>query len=378
MFLYNVHAPNKTFALTYKEGESQSKLFSRIWAKAGLDPDQKSKTGLVYEFEGSRWSLDDDDDLQILHSRFPPTSTPSATLHLQPPAGSQGPQLTHFAASPPAYSTAGSTKPKKSPAKSKKPAAAPSVAISEAGKPSTKPNGSALGHGSPSKTHATIPAVPSPSVTPHHSTHLAPPVNTGRYTTGPGAASVSGGAGIRSVSGATSVRGGRAKSVGAASTRSRRSKWGDDDAEPLGVVKRRAWEEFHNNNGVRTVVGKVGDTPNVRMLLKSGYRHVYVSRDFAIRAKLVPKKFALGAGYTGLRSIGQIPITVGSRTALHTAYISEEPHFDVILGRAWIEKMAIKIDPLDQTVLTYMDTGEPIACDVVVLKNDKGDIITIT
>lgn len=90
--------------------------------------------------------------------------------------------------------------------------------------------------------------------------------------------------------------------------------------------------------------------------------------------------------------------------------MTEENKFDVILGRAWIEKMGVKwvfillifiilffqppltwpfplhtlppqknrIDPLDQTVLTYMDTGEPIACDVVVLKDEKGDIITIT
>lgn len=42
------------------------------------------------------------------------------------------------------------------------------------------------------------------------------------------------------------------------------------------------------------------------------------------------------------------------------------------------KKKKNRIDPLDQTVLTYMDTGEPIACDVVVLKDEKGDIITIT
>lgn len=58
--------------------------------------------------------------------------------------------------------------------------------------------------------------------------------------------------------------------------------------------------------------------------------------------------------------------------------LSEEPHFDVILGRAWIEKMNIKVDPLDQTLLTYMDSGEVIPCDLVVLRDSKGEIITVT
>lgn len=80
----------------------------------------------------------------------------------------------------------------------------------------------------------------------------------------------------------------------ARSTYSRRSKWGDDDAEPLGDVKRREFEAFHANNGVRTVVGKVGNVQNVRMLLKAGHRHIYLSRVFAIRHGLIPKKVCGG------------------------------------------------------------------------------------
>jgi len=48
------------------------------------------------------------------------------------------------------------------------------------------------------------------------------------------------------------------------------------------------------------------------------------------------------SGYTGLKSLGNIPITVGSRTGLQPALISEEQHFDVVLGRSWLEKMVIK------------------------------------
>lgn len=37
-----------------------------------------------------------------------------------------------------------------------------------------------------------------------------------------------------------------------------------------------------------------------------------------------------------------------------------------------------RVDPLDQTLLTYMSTGEVIPCDLVVLRDAKGEIITIT
>lgn len=49
-----------------------------------------------------------------------------------------------------------------------------------------------------------------------------------------------------------------------------------------------------------------------------------------------------GAGYTGLKSIGSVTITVAGKTARHPAMVSEEAHFDVTLGRAWVEKMNVK------------------------------------
>ncbi|KAK8844552.1 hypothetical protein IAR55_006399 [Kwoniella newhampshirensis] len=360
MFIYNIHAPHKTFALSSKDGESRSDLFGRIWAKSGLNKDQQDGSGLVYEFEGDRWSLDDDDDLQILLSRFPPSSTPSATLHLTTPQAHAHFAKSPSSAAPPAYSTPASKTKAKS-VKSKSSAASTSA--------NTKAN---------CKSHSGI--VPGAG-----SKDLGSPIMGGGGPTGSNTngnanveVNISGNGETKTVIGGTapSLKG-KAKSV--MSSKSRRSKWGDDDAEPMGDVHKRMWEEFHNNNGVRTVIGKVGKVENVRMLLKSGYRHVYVSRDFAVKNKLVQKNFGMGSfGYTGLKAIGSIPITVGTRTESHPAYISEENHFDVILGRTWLEKMAIKIDPLDQTALTYMDSGEAIACDLVVLKDAKGNVITIT
>lgn len=54
-------------------------------------------------------------------------------------------------------------------------------------------------------------------------------------------------------------------------------------------------------------------------------------------------QYAMGAaGYTGLKTLGPISITVGSKTATHPAFICEEEHFDIVLGRTWMEKMKIK------------------------------------
>ena len=38
----------------------------------------------------------------------------------------------------------------------------------------------------------------------------------------------------------------------------------------------------------------------------------------------------------------------------------------------------LRVDPLDQTALTYKDDGEAIPCDLVVLKDENGNVITVT
>ncbi len=106
---------------------------------------------------------------------------------------------------------------------------------------------------------------------------------------------------------------------------------------------KKEFERFHGENGVRTIIGSIGPVNNggcrscalallfplrvltrtvpcrsrtlwglclpcacaVRMLLKSGYRHVYISRKFAIQNGFIPRDAAPGHyGYTGLVKYG--------------------------------------------------------------------------
>ena len=193
----------------------------------------------------------------------------------------------------------------------------------------------------------------------------------------------------------------------------------------------------------------------VRMLLKSGYRHVYISRKFAIKHGFIPVDAVPGNyGYGGLVNIGLWPITLtpsSSQPNLHAAgyqrpdafpppsptpshtpfsspripapgpslpsmlgqgktrnnrkkqqrgtedmtpgpnnsqtvsktvevqvYLSEEPHFDVVLGRSFFEKRQIRTTAVDLTDVVCLDTGEKIECELVILKDGRGEIVTVT
>jgi len=137
--------------------------------------------------------------------------------------------------------------------------------------------------------------------------------------------------------------------------------------------------KFHTENGVRTITGSIGPVSEVRMLLKKGYRHVYISRAFAMKHGFIPKDSAPGLyGYGGLVNIGQWPITVGKTKTVHPVYLSEETHFECILGRSFMERRQIKTDPLDPTNIICMDTGEKIDCELVIIRDGKGEIVTVT
>lgn len=196
----------------------------------------------------------------------------------------------------------------------------------------------------------------------------------------------------------------------------------------------------------------------VRMLLKPSYRHVYMSRKFAIKHSFVPGDAAPGNyGYGGLVTIGKWPITLvpslsqpprltalqrptaldswsqslgtpnpspqqlaasriprtpvtttpntngsGTRsirrakqpthesidsqqtaasdkkTVTVDVYLSEEPHFDIVLGRSFFEKRQIKLSSVDPTDVVCLDTGEKIECELVILKDGRGEIVTVT
>lgn len=142
---------------------------------------------------------------------------------------------------------------------------------------------------------------------------------------------------------------------------------------------KQEFERFQSEHGVRTVIGNIGPVKQVRMLLRSGYRHVYISRRFAIQHGFIPADAAPGHyGYGGLVSIGKWPITVGRTKTTHTVYLSEESHFDVVLGRSFVESRQVKFDPVDPTDVVCMDTGEKIDCELVILKDGKGQIVTVT
>ncbi|KZO97939.1 hypothetical protein CALVIDRAFT_562817 [Calocera viscosa TUFC12733] len=115
------------------------------------------------------------------------------------------------------------------------------------------------------------------------------------------------------------------------------------------------------------------------MLLKKGYRHVYLSRSFARAHGFIPASTAPGKfGYSGLVSLGQWPITLGARTVSCPVYLSEEAHFDVVLGRSFWEKRGIRIDTGDVTAVWCGDSGEKVECDVVVVRDGRGEIVTVT
>ena len=59
-------------------------------------------------------------------------------------------------------------------------------------------------------------------------------------------------------------------------------------------------------------------------------------------------------------------------------YLSEESHFDVVLGRSFFEKRKIRTSGIDQTDVVCLDTGEKVECELVILKDGRGQIVTVT
>ena len=138
-----------------------------------------------------------------MQSRLPPSSTTSATLHLSPPHAHA-----HFASSPapPAYSTASST------VKSKTKSASKSKST-----PTT--NGSTSGN---------VPTLGEPVSQPQHKKVAGANSDVAKVEET-----------VDKTADGTKV----AKPKSIMSTRSRKSKWGNDDAEPLGEVNKRKWLE---------------------------------------------------------------------------------------------------------------------------------------
>lgn len=78
---------------------------------------------------------------------------------------------------------------------------------------------------------------------------------------------------------------------------------------------------------------------------------------------------AVGGGRSNNQEPKSTPIPV---------YLSEEPHFDVVLGRSFFERRQIKTNPTDPTEVVCLDNGERVEVEVVVLKDGRGEIVIVT
>lgn len=108
-----------------------------------------------------------------------------------------------------------------------------------------------------------------------------------------------------------------------------------------------AFKEFHSQRGVRLLKGSLGPVSNVPMMLKNGYRHVYVSRSFALDHGFIPRDTTPGTyGYNGITNLGKWPVQVGSKAVPCTVMLAEDSYFPVILGRAFMEKRGVRTDPI--------------------------------
>jgi len=95
-----------------------------------------------------------------------------------------------------------------------------------------------------------------------------------------------------------------------------------------------------------------------------------------------PNTSGTGTGARGVRRARQSVQPESDQTArkevVMDVYLSEEPHFDVVLGRSFFEKRQIKLSTIDPTDVVCLDTGEKIECELVILKDGRGEIITVT
>jgi hypothetical protein len=76
-------------------------------------------------------------------------------------------------------------------------------------------------------------------------------------------------------------------------------------------------------------------------------------------------------------SMGQIPITLGTKTTTHTVYLAEENQFDVVLGRSFMEARRVQTDPTDFSSVVCMDNGDNLECKIIVIRDGRGDFVTV-
>lgn len=164
----------------------------------------------------------------------------------------------------------------------------------------------------------------------------------------------------------------------AASTRTGKSKKTTQTSGGESLSHKIAFQEFHSQLGVRLLKGSLGPVHDVPMMLKSGYRHVYVSRSFALNHGFIPKDTTPGTyGFNGITNLGKWPVQIGSKAVSCTVMLAEDSYFPVILGRHFQELRQIRFDPIDMTSVVFMDTGERPEVEVVVVRDEHGEPVPI-
>lgn len=308
------------FALRLKSNDTLQSIQSRAARKLAI-PGDGSDISLQYQWCDVFYTLEDDDDWDVFVQRH--SSSAEVTLLLASPSiPTSNPSIASLSSLPPSSSGSG-------------PADGASVYSS-----------ASYGRG------------PTRDVRQGTSMHLLTSSESHKGTSVGGKSAKS----ARSEETAATVKDGKAKSIA--------------PSIPEHKIK---FEEFHNQLGVRTFIGSIGPVENVRMMMKSGHRACYMSRAFAQQHAFIPKDAAPGFyGFSGITNLGTWPIKVGKKTVEQQVMLVENSYFPVILGRSFMERRGVRTDPLDQTSVVFMDTGEVVPTDLVIVKDAAGEVIPIS
>ncbi|BGO98011.1 hypothetical protein RTBOTA2_000776 [Rhodotorula toruloides] len=317
------------FALKLKPTDTVSSLKARIGRKLAI-PDEGSEISIKYLWCDVFYTLDDDDDYEVFLSRH--SRSPEVTLLLSSP---------HIPTKNPSIASLSSLPSSSSPAKGDS-----SSLYSEGGR-------SAMLYGRQDARELTNGT----------SMHLV----------------VSSSSASASNAHGSSIKSGRSARSGGSTIGPKSTKKGTKSLAPSVPEHKIKFEEFHNQLGVRTFIGSIGPVENVRMMMKSGHRHCYMSRTFALQHSFIPADAAPGFyGFGGITDLGVWPIKVGTKTVEQRVMLVENSYFPVILGRSFMERRGVRTDPLDPTRVVFMDTNEVVPTDLVVVKDRDGSVVPIS
>ncbi|KAL8276291.1 hypothetical protein RQP46_011319 [Phenoliferia psychrophenolica] len=311
------------FALKLKPTDSLGSIQSRAARKLAI-PGDGSDISLQYLYCDVYYTLEDDDDWEVFIDRN--ASEPEVTLLLSSPSiPTENPSIASMSSLPPSMAGSGTND-------------AGSVYSS-----------TSYGNRAPSRTSAA-----------KHATSMHLLSSSGSQK-------------------GSSVGGRSGKSASTAGARSAKGTIGGKSLAPSIPQHKIEFEQFHNQLGVRTFIGSIGPVENVRMMMKAGHRACYMSRAFAQQHAFIPKDAAPGFyGFSGITNLGTWPIKVGKKTVEQQVMLVENSYFPVILGRSFMERRGVRTDPLDQTSVVFMDTGEVVPTDLVIVKDSAGEVIPIS